>query len=146
MEIATTAVDAACYSLKNFELDSTIYLLYNSYLDSAETTLKGHMMTAQTKLQNYTEAQTLQVVTAYTNGDSVETIAQAVGKSVRSVTAKLAREGVYVAKTKLANEARVTKADMVAKLAAKLEVDAEALASLEKATHEALALVVAKLA
>ena len=131
--------------IKDFDLDIPFWIAYNIYLDSAETTLKGHMMTAQTKPQNYTEAQTLQVVQAYQAGESVEAIATQVGKSVRSIVAKLAREGVYVAKTKQAGNARVTKAEMVAKIAAATGAELEVLASLEKATHEALEVLVAKL-
>ncbi len=48
---------------------------------------------------NYTPEQTAQVVADYTNGVTVEMIAQNLGKSVRSVVAKLSREKVYVAKT-----------------------------------------------
>ena len=51
------------------------------------------------KTVNYTPEQTLALVADYTAGVSVETIAQNLGKSVRSVVAKLSREKVYVAKT-----------------------------------------------
>lgn len=51
------------------------------------------------KAVNYTPEQTAQVVADYTNGMTVETIAQNLGKSVRSIVAKLSREKVYVAKT-----------------------------------------------
>ena len=54
-------------------------------------------MTAKTV--NYTAEQTAAIVADYANGVSVEAIANAVGKSVRSVVAKLSREGVYKAKT-----------------------------------------------
>lgn len=49
---------------------------------------------------NYTEAQTLQMVADYQAGQTVESIAEAMGKAVRSVRAKLVREGVYVAPEK----------------------------------------------
>lgn len=48
---------------------------------------------------NYTPEQTLQMVADYQAGVSVETIAQNLGKTVRSVVAKLSREKVYKAKT-----------------------------------------------
>lgn len=48
-----------------------------------------------TKTVNYTVEQTAQIVGAYTAGESVENIAQSLGKSVRSIVAKLSREGVY---------------------------------------------------
>ena len=90
------------------------------------------------KTVNYTEAQVQQVVEAYKAGTAVETIAEAVGKSVRSVVAKLSREGVYVAKAKAKGEGRVTKADLVTKVAQAVGVDAVALESLSKASYEAL--------
>jgi hypothetical protein len=54
-------------------------------------------MTAKTV--NYTAEQTSAMVSDYTSGVTVESIAQNLGKSVRSVVAKLSREGVYKAKT-----------------------------------------------
>lgn len=47
---------------------------------------------------NYTPEQTLKIVADYQAGVTVESIAQAMGKTVRSVVAKLSREGVYKAK------------------------------------------------
>ena len=44
---------------------------------------------------NYTPEQTQQVIADYAAGQTVETIAQNLGKSVRSIVAKLSREGVY---------------------------------------------------
>ena len=54
-------------------------------------------MTAKTV--NYTPEQTLKMVADYKSGVSVETLAQNLGKSVRSIVAKLSREGVYQKKT-----------------------------------------------
>jgi len=53
-------------------------------------------MTAKTV--NYTPEQTLKMVADYNSGVSVEMIAQELGKTVRSVVAKLSREKVYKAK------------------------------------------------
>jgi hypothetical protein len=47
------------------------------------------------KAINYTPEQTAQVIADYTAGITVEQIALAMGKSVRSIVAKLSREGVY---------------------------------------------------
>ena len=44
---------------------------------------------------NYTEEQTARLVSAYQEGASVEELAAEMGKSIRSVIAKLSREGVY---------------------------------------------------
>jgi transposase-like protein len=45
---------------------------------------------------NYSEELTAAIVQRYTSGESVEAIAASIGKAVRSVRAKLVREGVYV--------------------------------------------------
>ena len=47
---------------------------------------------------NYTPEQTAKMVADYTAGVSVDQIAQELGKTVRSVVAKLSREKVYKAK------------------------------------------------
>ena len=91
---------------------------------------------------NYTAEQTAQAVASYTQGATVEAIAEALGKSVRSVVAKLSREKVYVAKV-APKGARVTKAHLVAGIAEATGASPAALESLEKATHEALEIVFA---
>lgn len=50
------------------------------------------------KAVNYTPEQTAQAKADYLAGVSVETIATALGKTARSVIAKLSKEGVYKAK------------------------------------------------
>jgi len=50
------------------------------------------------KTVNYTPEQTLAMVADYQNGVTVEQIAETLGKTVRSVVAKLSREKVYKAK------------------------------------------------
>lgn len=94
-------------------------------------------MTDATKT-NYTEAQTLDLVTRYQAGETVEALAEALGKSVRSVVAKLSREGVYQAKTKSKGPARVTKAALTGLLESKLGMEPGSLDSLQKASHEQL--------
>ena len=96
-------------------------------------------MTATTT--QYTAEQTTAMVEGYTSGTSVEQLAQDLGKSARSVIAKLSREGVYKAKEKSSATTRVTKAQLIEQIAAKLEVPSEKLESLEKATKEALELL-----
>jgi hypothetical protein len=86
-------------------------------------------MTA-TIVQNYSAEQTATAVTQYLAGATVETIAETLGKSIRSVVAKLSREGVYVAKTKTAGTSRVTKAALITAIAAKVGSTDEQLESL----------------
>lgn len=50
------------------------------------------------KTVNYTAEQTAKMVADYQSGVSVDAIAQELGKTVRSVVAKLSREKVYKAK------------------------------------------------
>ena len=102
-------------------------------------------MTATAKAVNYTQEQTTQVVEAYKSGTAVEQIAMDLGKSTRSIVAKLSREGVYQPKTKAKGETRVKKAELVDRLAAACEVTPEVLESLEKANYEVLELLLAKL-
>jgi len=52
------------------------------------------------KAPNYTSEMTVKIVSDYEAGTPIEDIADAIGKSVRSVRAKLVREGVYVAQEK----------------------------------------------
>ena len=50
------------------------------------------------KTVNYTPEQTQAIINDYQNGVSVEIIAENVGKTVRSIVAKLSREKVYIKK------------------------------------------------
>ena len=96
---------------------------------------------ATTKTPNYTAEQTAEVVARFQAGDTVEAIAESFGKSVRSIVAKLSREGVYVAKAKATGAARVKKEALVAQIANLANVSEADLDSLEKATAGALTLV-----
>ncbi len=96
-------------------------------------------MTAKTV--NYTPEQTAKMVADYAEGVTVETIAETLGKTVRSVVAKLSREGVYKKKTYTTKtgEAVVKKdewADYIGQALGMTEADTE---SLTKANKTALA-------
>jgi D-arabinose 1-dehydrogenase-like Zn-dependent alcohol dehydrogenase len=91
---------------------------------------------------NYTPEQTTNIIEQYQAGATVEVIALSIGKSVRSVVAKLSREKVLVAKSKAKAEARHTKAELIVTLATAYGVTPESLASLEKATKDALEILV----
>jgi len=52
------------------------------------------------KAPNYTAEMTAQIINDYQSGVTVEDIASAIDKSVRSVRSKLVREGVYIATPK----------------------------------------------
>jgi hypothetical protein len=106
------------------------------------------MLEMTAKSVNYTPEQTLSVVSAYQAGETVETIAEAMGKSVRSIVAKLSREGVYkkaeyVSKT----GERPVKKDVTADaIGAILNLSENDTASLAKANKSALKAVFAALA
>lgn len=97
------------------------------------------------KIVNYTPEQTKDLVAKYQSGMPVEMIARELGKTTRSVVAKLSREGVYVAKTKL-SQPRVKKADLVDRLAQACGVHAEQFESLEKANLEVLEALLVRVA
>lgn len=87
---------------------------------------------------NYTPDQVETMVEMYTNGDPVVVIADEVGKSPRSVIAKLSREGVYVAKPRKVATGAVRKADIVRNIATHVGSDLE---SLTKASKEDLVIL-----
>lgn len=99
----------------------------------------------ENKAQNYTPEQTQLIVNEYQAGTSIEQIAQLVGKSTRSIVAKLSREGVYVAKAKQA-QPRVKKSELVERIAQAVGVPSELFESLEKANLEVLEQLAQKLA
>ena len=97
-----------------------------------------------TKTVNYTPEQTAQMVADYQAGTTVETIAEALGKTVRSVVAKLSREKVYVAKTYVSKTGEtVIKKDAVADYIAQAlglgEADADSLTKANKTALKAIA-------
>ena len=94
---------------------------------------------------NYTEAQTQTIVEMYTQGVDVETIAQEMGRTARSIIAKLSREGVYKSKTTAAGDKRQTKTEMLSQIEQLMGLDAGHLSSLEKGAHNDLAFLLRQL-
>lgn len=86
----------------------------------------------------YTPEQTASTLAAYAAGKTPEQIAFDIGRSQRSVIAKLAKEGVYVSKAVTAGPKRLRKSELVACIAGYFDIDPVELESLEKATHQAL--------
>ena len=91
------------------------------------------------KAPNYTDEMVVVITESYQAGTPLEEIAEAIGKSVRSVRSKLVREGVYVAKEKPKGSKRdngPSKKELLGKLE---EVDPNApLNGLMGATKEAI--------
>lgn len=100
------------------------------------------------KAVNYTAEQTAAIVEAYTSGVSVEKIAADIGKSVKSIVAKLAREKVYVKKeyTTKTGEKAVKKDAHADAIGAILKMSENEIESLTKANKTALVKIFTALA
>ena len=102
------------------------------------TTVRGN-----TRMSNYTEAETAMMVGAYLDQptrETVDNLAQELNRSTKSIIGKLSREGVYrrevyVSKT---GESPITKVEIVTNIAENLGVESRSLAGLEKSPKAAL--------
>lgn len=103
-------------------------------------------MTAKTV--NYTAEQTTKMVADYLAGVTVETIAENLGKTARSVVAKLSREKVYKAKVYATKTGQpVVKKDAHADaIGAILQLSENEIESLTKANKTALEKIFSALA
>ena len=92
------------------------------------------------KTVNFTAEQTAKIIADYQAGVAVESIAQAMGKTVRSIVAKLSREKVYVAKTYVSKTGeKPVKKDVTADaIGAILRLSENDIESLTKANKSAL--------
>lgn len=99
------------------------------------------------KTVNYTPEQTQKVVQDYQAGITVEAIAQELGKSVRSIVAKLSREGVYQKKTYATKtgETPVAKDTLADKIGALCGLSEPETDSLTKCNKTALQKILQKL-
>ena len=92
---------------------------------------------------NYTEKETQYIVTWYKENPSmitVQSLAEELGKSTKSIIGKLSREGVYeraIYKNK-SGDLPITKVEIVSSIADNLGVEVESLAGLEKAPKATL--------
>ena len=75
-------------------------------LSTTQRKEKSVMAETATKAVNYSDELTAKVISDYQEGVELDTIADEIGKSVRSVRSKLVREGVYIAKPKTASVKR----------------------------------------
>ncbi len=100
------------------------------------------------KTVNYTPEQTASMLADYAQGVAVEAIAESMGKTVRSVVAKLSREGVYKRKEYVSKtgERPVRKDATAEKIGALAELSEGEIDSLTKANKTALMKILAKLA
>jgi hypothetical protein len=97
------------------------------------------------KAENYPAEVLARVLGDYQSGIPVETIADSIGKSVRSVRSKLVREGVYIAAPKAAKAKREegpTKKELLRDLEALAPFPVDGFVN---ATKEAIAAMIAHL-
>ena len=92
----------------------------------------------EAKVVNYTDTQAAQLANDYLAQVPVEKIAEASGRSVRSVIAKLVQMQVYVSPAKAKQAGAPTKMELIAKIAQEVGIETEVLASLQKADKAAL--------
>jgi hypothetical protein len=102
------------------------------------------------KIVNYTDEQTSTMLEAYLSNptrETVETLAVEFGKSVRSIVAKLSREGVYqkAAPVTKTGEPVTRKDDLADRLAAACGLTEAEADSLTKASKTALQKVLARI-
>jgi hypothetical protein len=100
------------------------------------------------KVLNYTPEQTEKAKSEYLAGVTVEKIAEILGKTTRSVIAKLSKEGVYKAKTYVSKtgEKPVKKDAHADAIGAVLKLSEGEIESLTKANKTALVKIFAALA
>lgn len=100
------------------------------------------------KTINYTAEQTVKMVSDYQNGLSVENIADNLGKTVRSIVAKLSREKVYIKKEykSKTGESVVKKDTHADAIGAILRLPENDIESLTKANKNALKVIFEALA
>lgn len=103
-------------------------------------------MTATTKAPNYTAEQTAMLFEAYQANptkDTVELMAQAMGKTAKSIVAKLSRSGLYVKpeRTTKTGEKIVKKDAHADAIGAILQLSENDVESLTKANKKALAAI-----
>ena len=97
-------------------------------------------------MSNYSENEVKEMLEVYTANpcrESVNILAEKMGRSVKSVIGKLSREGVYRREKYLTKtgENPVTKVEILEEIAEKLDLDVTKLSGLEKAPKPVLKLL-----
>ena len=97
-------------------------------------------MATTTKNVNYTTELTAQLLALYAEGQTVEIMANKLGKTTRSIVAKLSREGVYKAKAYVTKSgADVTaKGELAERICKKANLPMDMADSISKANKQAL--------
>ena len=95
------------------------------------------------KAKNYSDEMVAEMHDLYSANptrETVELIAETFGKSVRSVIAKLSREGIYISQPRVTKtgEPVVRKAELVAQIEAQFEIEIPTLVKASKADLQTL--------
>ena len=103
---------------------------YNILINKNKQTLKGKIMA--TTVKNYTDEMVASMVEAYTaqpTRETVDSLAQELGKTTRSIIAKLSREGVYQAqpRTTKSGEPVTSKSELVTIIASHFDIEVPTL-------------------
>ncbi len=98
---------------------------------------------AETKAKNYTDemVETMhELYTAEPTRETVEQLAEDFGKSVRSIIAKLSREGIYVSQPRVTKtgEPVVRKAELVAQIEEHFDIEVPSFVKASKADLQEL--------
>ena len=98
---------------------------------------------AETKAKNYTDemVETMhELYTAEPTRETVEQLAEDFGKSVRSIIAKLSREGIYVSQPRVTKtgEPGVRKAELVAQIEEHFDIEVPSFVKASKADLQEL--------
>ena len=98
---------------------------------------------AETKAKNYTDemVETMHALyTAAPTRETVEQLAEDFGKSVRSIIAKLSREGIYVSQPRVTKtgEPVVRKAELVAQIEEHFDIEVPSFVKASKADLQEL--------
>ena len=100
-------------------------------------------MTEVVRAKNYTDEMVAHMTEAYVanpSRETVEALASEFGKTVRSIIAKLSREGVYVAQPKVTKtgEPVVRKSELVAQIEDHFEIEVPTLVKASKTDLQTL--------
>jgi calcineurin-like phosphoesterase len=95
------------------------------------------------KVINYTDEQTKHIVEEYTANptrDTVDALANELGKTVKSIIGKLSREKVYQKKEYITKrgEKPITKVEMVGSISKVLDIDPDSISGLVKSSKSDL--------
>ena len=126
-------------------LDNALISEYNISMKNKNNTQnkESEMVETTAKAKNYSDEMVAKMHDLYVANptrETVELIAEQFGKSVRSVIAKLSREGIYVSQPRVTKtgEPVVRKSELVAQIEAQFDIEMPTLVKASKADLQTL--------